>query len=376
MIIAIAADLHLNNSTYGKANKDGLPMKTVDALNAFVWIVDECLARRVDRFIVVGDVYDNHYPSNLVRKTFNQQVQRLTSEGIEVVLMAGNHDFCSDHHALMPTHGWNKDVKIVDKVVYESKEDFLAAYVPHTFEIEHREKTFRDYIAEVKAKLDGIDRSKKFILYGHFGVCGSMQNDSHQNTNPDDVTIPQLEALKPDAIFLGHYHKRQKLSDKADIYYVGSHERHDFSEANQEKGFAIYDTSDGSLEFVDNCNTRDMIEISGHSVEDLEEKLDGVNLDGKIVRVRCNGDKGESVLLKQHTNRLKKLLSNHGASHYVGIKTASFEEEGDGGEREVKPVKKLGVFLRDRIAEDFKEDETEKEALLVLLSEIEKEGEE
>ena len=62
MRTAVTGDLHLNNNTYNIKDRDSrLPIKTVDSFKAFDFFIDECIARKVDRIVLAGDIWNNHY---------------------------------------------------------------------------------------------------------------------------------------------------------------------------------------------------------------------------------------------------------------------------------------------------------------------------
>jgi DNA repair exonuclease SbcCD nuclease subunit len=89
-----AADLHLGSPFQGLALKDAdLADLFVEASRkAFSALVDEAVARKVDFFIVAGDVYDGDWKDNKIGLFFNREVARLEREGIPVFLLKGNHD--------------------------------------------------------------------------------------------------------------------------------------------------------------------------------------------------------------------------------------------------------------------------------------------
>ena len=78
MKMAITADLHANDSCYGIRDKDsGLLVKTADALKALDFFIEKGLEAQADRFVVVGDIYDDHCPDSLVRRLVGERLQRL-----------------------------------------------------------------------------------------------------------------------------------------------------------------------------------------------------------------------------------------------------------------------------------------------------------
>ena len=89
-----AADLHLGSPFQGLALKDAdLADLFIEASRkAFSALVDEAVERKVDFFIVAGDVYDGDWKDNKIGLFFNREVARLERAGIPVFLLRGNHD--------------------------------------------------------------------------------------------------------------------------------------------------------------------------------------------------------------------------------------------------------------------------------------------
>ena len=89
-----AADLHLGSPFQGLALKDAeLADIFIEASRkAFSGLVDEAVERKVDFFIVAGDVYDGDWKDNKIGLFFNREIARLERAGIPVFLLKGNHD--------------------------------------------------------------------------------------------------------------------------------------------------------------------------------------------------------------------------------------------------------------------------------------------
>ncbi|CAN7257809.1 metallophosphoesterase family protein [Neorhizobium sp. LjRoot104] len=89
-----AADLHLGSPFQGLALKDAaLAELFIEASRrAFSVLVDQAVERKVDFFIVAGDVYDGDWKDNKIGLFFNREVARLERAGIPVFLLKGNHD--------------------------------------------------------------------------------------------------------------------------------------------------------------------------------------------------------------------------------------------------------------------------------------------
>ena len=76
-LIAIAADLHLGVSGFGKMNPlTGLNQQVEVFLNDFNKLCDSVIAAKVDSFVILGDIFHTRTPSNVVRESFAASIKR------------------------------------------------------------------------------------------------------------------------------------------------------------------------------------------------------------------------------------------------------------------------------------------------------------
>ncbi|TCL70382.1 DNA repair exonuclease [Rhizobium sp. BK251] len=89
-----SADLHLGSPFQGLALKDAdIAAVFVEASRkALSRLIDEAVERRVDFFLIAGDVYDGDWKDNKIGLFFNREMARLERAGIPVFLLRGNHD--------------------------------------------------------------------------------------------------------------------------------------------------------------------------------------------------------------------------------------------------------------------------------------------
>lgn len=372
-LIAVVADLHLNNSTYGKRMSNGLALKTEDAIEALDFIVDECIARGISHLIFAGDIYDNANPTSDVRGVFNERMQRLIDAGILVTLMVGNHDACSKHHTLVPLKGWNKNLRIVDRFGMEVSGEICYVYVPHTDEVERKEQSFKDYI-KILSKNKKLKNHDHVVMFGHFPVCGACQNDKSVNGNDRNVSIAELKELGFEICFLGDFHKRQLLCESPRIMYIGSPERKDFNEANQEKGFCTYNTDTREVDWV-NYNARRMIELSGENLDEILEGIDKSDLTDAIVKVRVIGDEGQYAHIQQRFSEISNAVSKNGAAFFVGLEkpvsSRSNNVEKDDEDTVFDDGINIFTLIENQIRKECKDEEVN--ASLAFLEEVKKE---
>jgi len=87
------ADLHLGVETYGHLDPaTGLSSRLLDFLNALDQVVDYAVENRVDLVLFCGDAYRSREPTQTHQREFAKRINRLSTSGIPIFLLVGNHD--------------------------------------------------------------------------------------------------------------------------------------------------------------------------------------------------------------------------------------------------------------------------------------------
>ena len=389
---AITADLHLNNSNYGRMDKNGLSFRSKDFMKAFEFFVDQCIdVVKPDGVVLVGDEYENPHPPNPIRKFLNRQLKRLAKAGIKVEVLVGNHDSCYFDHALLPIEEAGfEGVRVHFSASFIQESGVAMVFIPHTQEVERRETTHKMLVREVgnkyakdiaQAKRDGYP----VLAFGHFGVCGVEMNDGILNHNKDDVSLEDLGGLEADAIFLGHYHADQELHVPGTprAMYVGSLERSTFNDKSEMKSFVVVETERGVkpvISRVEYPNARPMITVSGNS-QQIKDRIESIKASvgqegmEPIIKVKFAGTTTEYAEFCKDRKGIRDDLS--------GAKHIAFEKDVTDPDKEAKAdsvrdqiAKKADVGSSD-ILEIFEaylkaaiEDETERKAVVELAASI------
>jgi DNA repair exonuclease SbcCD ATPase subunit/DNA repair exonuclease SbcCD nuclease subunit len=351
---AISADLHLNNSNFGKIDKNGLSFRTKDFMKAFGYFVNQCINFiKPKRVLILGDVYENSSPSNPVRKFFLESVRKLSQAGIQVEILVGNHDASYFSHALEPIIGADfPNVTVHYEASFVVYEDCAVIYLPHTEAVERRETTFKLLAREFQIKHSTeIAKAKAsrlpIILLGHFGVCGVEMNDGILNHNKDDISLQDLADLEPDAVFLGHYHSSQELAVKGAerAMYVGSLERSTFNDKSEKKTFVLLQTEKGTKPIVSRIEypyARPMIQVTGNA-QHIQEEIENIKShmapgqDEPIVKVKFSGTITEYADFCKSKKDIRTGLS--------GAKYIAFEKDVSDPDKEAQ-----ADSVRDQIA--------------------------
>ena len=87
------ADLHLGVESYGRIDPaTGLSSRLLDFLSALDQVVDYALENKVDLVLFCGDAYKSREPTQTQQREFAQRINRLSTNGIPIFLLVGNHD--------------------------------------------------------------------------------------------------------------------------------------------------------------------------------------------------------------------------------------------------------------------------------------------
>ncbi|MFC1987125.1 exonuclease SbcCD subunit D [Chloroflexota bacterium] len=258
------ADLHLGVETYGRINPEtGVSTRLDDFLSTLDQLVDYALENRVDLVIFCGDAYKSREPGQTQQREFAKRINRLSTGGIPIFLLVGNHDlpnakgkatsteifdtlaiknvYVSNHPDIyqIPTNSGIIQIASLpwlSRSALSSKEESKNL----TFDqIKQRlQQVLTNIIAAHAAKLDpGLPS----ILAAHVWVAGAqVGSEGLMTIGQEHVLLPGNIANPAfDYIALGHIHKHQVLSSSPPVVYAGSLERIDFGEEADDKGFYI-----------------------------------------------------------------------------------------------------------------------------------------
>lgn len=329
MIFYHTADLHFGVENYGKIeSKTGIHSRLLDFCKNFSFIVDRAIEEQIDFFLLCGDAYKTAHPTPTQQKLLAQQLLRLYSAHIPVVIVVGNHDHpfsFGKAHALdifsdLPVQGFYVFSKPELKTIKTKSGPIQIVGVPWPLrnhlmtKTEHRFKNNQEiamYLSEQIALLinqlaDQADASLPTILAGHLTVGSGIFSGSEKcavfGTDPI-FSVSQLALPIFDYIALGHLHRHQNLNQSGTpVVYVGSIERIDFGEKNEEKGFcrvtiAQEENRVCSYEFI-KLPCRPMIQITltideaRNQTEQILEEIKKYTIDDAIIKIMYHMPQG------------------------------------------------------------------------------------
>jgi len=410
MRVAITADCHLNKVNFAayKDKDSGRPYKAHDFMKAFEYVVDKNISDiKPDVFVIAGDVYDTYDPSNDVRAFFSEQISKLVSAKIPIIILVGNHDICKKNHALSPLLSIKmKNVMVVEEPKLIKFKDHIFLLYPYSISVERsiisNKELYHKFIAESNEKKKSDERLKDLptLFFGHFGVKGASMNLGKSqigrelnviNKGSNDISVSDLDQSGADYVFLGDFHSHQILPTKKCIsMYTGSLEKDDMTHRDSSKGFVVYDTEYdddpkyGKSKFIEYPNCRPMISITG-SLKEIREKVQNLdsNQKGASVRVVFKGNSKEAdafhLALEDIRSEIKEKVS---PVHLFDAQNIIEKEKEEKGKEIEQKIIETGHMTEEEVMEVISEiikeqtDEEEYELIYSMAKDIQKEAKE
>lgn len=289
-------------------------------------------------FCVLGDLFDRTHVAPVFREMVRRDViEPLGKAGIEVWLLAGNHDqprAFARGTSLDDFRGYGH-VTVFREPTTEvrtfggTKVGFLLLPYLHPEEIVKRvreqegteigqeqaydlaRRMWRTWIAERAGALDA-DRK---ILYGHFWVEGARPSATSYEIVPGEFTFTR-DMLPPtvDLAVFGHIHRHQTVYER--IVYTGAPERIDWGERDDPKGFLALDAASTAWDFVE-LPARPMVKVDvtiGLDEDPTAKILAALPEDPADKLVRLEITLPEALRGKVEQRRIDEAL--RGAFHY------------------------------------------------------------
>ncbi|MBS7650885.1 MAG: exonuclease SbcCD subunit D [Candidatus Bathyarchaeia archaeon] len=345
MRIIHTSDLHLGVATYGSEDpSSGVNRRILDFFQVFDQVIDYTLSNDADVLLMCGDTFKDVNPTSTILKMFAARLRRLTSGGVDVVILLGNHDTPKTVGRTAPPEIFD-ELKI-EKVYVSARPDILnlkskngeklriftlpyrhpihvAAKIEKTQAAKidfDREAIQAAYQTEIKRNIEIFTKSGRrdaevTILAGHLYVEGARRGSEKIYIVGEEYAIPPsiLQRETFDYIALGHVHTHQRLPGEPPAVYSGSLERIDFSEVDETKGFIDMKYKDGiiSWSFIP-VKTRPMLKLeidctkSKKPIETVKSEIGKFNIEDAIVKIILKIKNGAYIDLNQTQNTLSK----------------------------------------------------------------------
>ncbi len=255
----------------------GRQMRGISRQSEFEAVLQELVSvargERVDAVIVAGDTCDTFSPPPDAEKLLYETLRALVSDGIKVVMIAGNHDHALRMDALagvlrlagincvgsLPSRASEAVVHIPSRDGSEEATIAALPWVPERWAVEFEslfqgtEKPLTQYAERVAEAIGRVcasfDPRTVNIFMGHLLVDGVTIAESGGERK---LHIGQAFAIKAQSlpaaaqyVALGHVHRPQQIAGAAPTYYAGSLLQLDFGEAGQRKSVNLVEARPG-----------------------------------------------------------------------------------------------------------------------------------
>ena len=266
MRIVHFSDVHIGVENYGRPDPDtGLSTRLGDFLASLDEVVDYAIDEGADLALFCGDAYKSRDPSQTHQREFARRVARLSSAGVPVFLVLGNHDMphvASRATALEIFHtldvpnvytGDRAGTQVVETrdgplqivtLPWIRRSGFLAREDMRGLTQDEVNDAIQRSLADtIRVQASQLDANVPAVFAGHVSVseaeAGSEQSmmlGTDHVILKSNLSLPQL-----DYVALGHVHRHQVLGRNPLIVYSGSLQRVDFGEEKDDKGFCVID---------------------------------------------------------------------------------------------------------------------------------------
>ncbi|WP_436871799.1 exonuclease subunit SbcD [Mammaliicoccus sciuri] len=251
-------------------------------------LFDAIKEHQPDIVVISGDLYDLHYPNKEAMVVLEDALSTINLElNTPIIAISGNHDGKErlnygerwfEKTGLKIITGYNQllePIKVNDVNIYVMPY-FTPADIRHVFEVKdiHTHQEATEFI--VNKMKEVINEDETNILIGHLFVAGGESTDSERPLSIGTIETVSAQTFDIfDAVLLGHLH--QPFAIQSDyIFYSGTPMQYSFSEANQAKGYRLFDFGHKSFKqsFIP-IEPRRAFQVIQASYEDvIHEKLD------------------------------------------------------------------------------------------------------
>jgi exonuclease SbcD len=258
------ADLHLGVETYGRLDPaTGLSSRLLDFLNVLDQVVDYAIENKIDLVLFCGDAYRTREPTQTHQREFAKRINRLSTSGIPIFLLVGNHDLPNaigrattteifDTLAIKNVYVSNRPdiyriptasgIVQVASLPWLRRSALLTREESKNLTLDQLSQRLEQALSSVIAThVSKLDPELPAVLAAHVWVSGAQVGSERSMVIGQEHALLLSDIAQPafDYIALGHIHKHQVLNNNPPVVYPGSLERLDFGEEKDEKGFYV-----------------------------------------------------------------------------------------------------------------------------------------
>ncbi len=334
MKILIVPDIHLGKGT--NIGKDpigvGLNSKIIDQKNLLNFIYEQAIAQKVERIILLGDIWDDVNPKPAVVYVFLDWLIACTNANIFVDIIHGNHDYVRS--------GLNRvsmldcvEITEIDKCnVFKNIQtinfrDLAITYIPFTDRRQLNAKTTDEALQFLETAINKSASAAKRptkITVGHLALEGSLWIGDEISDDANELFCPIDMFNAFEYVFMGHIHTHQIINNsKPFAAHVGSIDHMIFSDTdNSTKHIVLFDSADKSIKTIKlPCRNLINIEIDipADTLDETEyvmnyiSKKADTSFKDSIVKLKIETIASDAGYVDKE--KVNSLLNNHGIFH-------------------------------------------------------------
>ena len=305
--------------------------------------------RGVETILHLGDAFDSRKSIEYNSLQWTKRVVFDPMKEYDVHMVVGNHDcyFKSTNRTNSP------DLLLKD---YDNVKTYSE---PTEIEVDGTNILMLPWICEdnLQRTTDLISRTDARFAMGHLELSGFYAYRGHKFEDGKGLVSPNM-FNKFEKTLSGHFHTR---SDDGSIYYIGNPYEMYWNDVSDPRGFILFDTETGDMEYVNNPNT--LFHIVYYE-DTKHQTFNAGKYRGKIVKVVVR----KKTKQKDFDKFLDKLF-NVGLIDMKVVENFNVQESEDFDASDAEE-NTLSILNRYVDESDFEESAIEKEGIKMLISEI------
>ncbi len=329
-----AADVHLDSPLRGLERYEGAPVQRIrDASRvALENLVTLAIDEKVAFVLLAGDLYDGDWREFRTGLHFVQQANKLRDAGIQIYMIAGNHD---------AANRMTKSLTLPDNVT------FFKSKAAHSVVLESVNVAIHGQSFATVAVTEDLSLSYPTAIPGSFNIgllhtCGNGR-EGHERYAPCSVDGLKLKGY--DYLALGHVHTRETLCEKPFIAFPGNIQGRHARETGP-KGCLLVSVNEahacqvefrpldvvrwevGTVDISEAVSVDAVLSLCSTKIENAHRAAEGRIL---ALRLLLSGRSGlhDTLLAKRHTitNEIRAIATDVGAGEVwlekIGFETAT-----------------------------------------------------
>lgn len=303
MKILVSGDWHIDASKIGRINPStDLDLRIEDFFKAIDFMIDYAVKNNVDLFIMNGDLFKGRTSSHHIETLIAERFSKIAAS-MKLIINLGNHDYTPKQlaygihtYSILDRFKLN-NTQLYTEITHLTFDDCDIVLYPY-YDLKRVDFESNDlFLKWVEDKVHGFALTKPCKLFvGHGTPKGTIINEDWYFDLDiiDEPVLPHTVFEDFDMVLFSHIHRRHAITKR--IFHIGSPERVDFSEADEDKGFVVYDTHLKKMEWV-STNPRPMTSLDitipdndfvDPTSEIIQNLKDLPNFDQRMLKITIN----------------------------------------------------------------------------------------